>query len=500
MAGIGFELKKMFAKKGLLATIKAYGYAGIVCIGPMILGIVLLLGIRLIAGWGGATEHETELLNSMVTYTLMFSMALTNTFSLVTTRYTADQLYMDEKRKVLPSFWGGVSLMLIGGCAAYGVFLHFSGAQPTYQLLCLILFGELIVTWTEMNYLTAIKDYRGILYTFLCSLLLSWLTVFLLLKLGVEPVTATLSSVCVAYGIMTVWYYKLLADYFPQGNNSAMAFLQWFDKYPQLSPLGLFLSVGLFGHLVVMWTGPARVRIDGLFYGAPTYDIPALMAFLSILITTINFVTSVEVNFYPKYRNYFSLFNDGGSLMDIQQAGREMKTCLQQELAYTYTKQVFATIGFIIAGTMLLPLLPLGMSEDMLGIYRVLCVGYAFYAVGNCAMLIQLYFADNTGALVSGTVFMLGSMLGTLWTRDMDVKYYGVGFLAGAALFAITSLLLLWRYLKHIMYHVLASQPVVAGEKRGFFTAVAGRMEARYAKKYPVPMVWEEQEDTDEQA
>lgn len=49
MAGIGFELKKLFQKRGLAATAKAYGYAGVICTGPMLLGIVLLVGIALSA-------------------------------------------------------------------------------------------------------------------------------------------------------------------------------------------------------------------------------------------------------------------------------------------------------------------------------------------------------------------------------------------------------------------------------------------------------------------
>ena len=48
MAGIGFELKKLFQKRGLAATAKAYGYAGVICTGPMLLGIVLLVGIAFI--------------------------------------------------------------------------------------------------------------------------------------------------------------------------------------------------------------------------------------------------------------------------------------------------------------------------------------------------------------------------------------------------------------------------------------------------------------------
>ena len=51
------------------------------------------------------------------------------------------------------------------------------------------------------------------------------------------------------------------------------------------------------------------MHVKGLFYGAPYCDVPALLAFLTILITTVNFVVSVEVNFYPKYRAYYALLN-----------------------------------------------------------------------------------------------------------------------------------------------------------------------------------------------
>lgn len=483
MAGIGFELKKMFTKKGLLSVLKAYGYAGIVCVGPMLLGVLLLLGIRIISGLGGATEQEQELLNCMVTYTLLASTVLTNTFSLVTTRYVADQLYLERKGAILPSFWGSVSLMIVMGGVLYGTFLAFAGIPLSYQVLCFMLFGELVLVWSEMNYLTAIKDYKAILLTFAAALGISWIVGAILLVCGMEPVAAMLVTVGIAYGLMAVLYYDLLLRYFPQGDVSAFCFLEWFDRYQELAPLGLFLSLGLFGHLVIMWSSPVAKQVQGWFYGAPMYDIPALIAFLSILITTINFVTSVEVNFYPKYRNYFSLFNDGGSLMDIRQAEREMKSTLIQELTATFTKQFFATIVFIMAGTFLLPYLPLGMNEDMLGIYRVLCVGYAFYAIGNCTMLIQLYFSDNRGALISGTVFMAVSCGATWLSKEWGTRYCGIGFLAGSAVFCVTALLLLKNYLDKLIFQVLCSQPIVQEEKKGFFTKTARRMSERYEKK-----------------
>ena len=228
------------------------------------------------------------------------------------------------------------------------------------------------------------------------------------------------------YGIMSVLYYKVMVQYFPKGDVSSACFLPWIDRYPELILVGLGMSFGLFGHLAIMWGSRVNEHIQGLFYAAPVYDIPAIAAFLSILVTTINFVTSVEVNFYPKYRNFFDALNNGGILKDINRAGQEMKEVLFRELTYTFMKQLFTTIVFIIGGSIILPMLPLGMTDDMLGIFRVLCVGYAFYAVGSCLMLIQLYFADNKGALISVLAFMFTSCGGSLIVRELDIKFYGV--------------------------------------------------------------------------
>ena len=85
-----------------------------------------------------------------------------------------------------------------------------------------------------------------------------------------------------------------------------------------------------------------------------------MLAFLSILITTVNFVVSVEVNFYPKYRAYYSLFNDGGVVGDIVTAEEEMLAVLNRELYYTALKQLFATAAVISLENTLLELLPLG--------------------------------------------------------------------------------------------------------------------------------------------
>lgn len=188
MAGIGFELKRLFRRKGLFATMRAYGYAGIVCTGPMLLGVLLQVGILVLCGLWGVGRANQDLLVCMVTYTLLASLTLTSFFSMPVTRFLADMLFAEREEEVLPSFWGSNAIMLVVGTVLYGVFLLFSGATLLQGLLCLWLFNIMIVNWNGMSYLTAIKDYRGILCSFAAAIGMACLCALAALALGLPPV------------------------------------------------------------------------------------------------------------------------------------------------------------------------------------------------------------------------------------------------------------------------------------------------------------------------
>ena len=479
MAGIGFELKKLFQKRGLAAAVRAYGYAGVICTGPMLLGIVLLVGVSFLCDQTGATRHNRELLICMITYTLLASLTVSSFFSMVVTRYIADMLYEERHEAILPSFWGSTGILLVVGGILYGIFLMFSGINLLDQFLCLEFFGELIVTWNAMSYLTAIKDYKGILISFVTAVFVSLIAGFLLIIIGIPHVEAMMIAVTLGYGIMLLWDVTLLYRYFPQSEMSAFSFLHWVDEFLPLAFTGLFTNIGLFTHLVIMWFSPIHVHVQGLFYGAPYHDVPAMIAYLTILITTVNFVVSVEVNFYPKYRNYYSLFNDKGEIKDILQAGQEMKKVLNMELKYTALKQLLTTALVISLGQPLLEFLPLGFNDLMEGYFRTLCVGYGLYAVANTMMLILLYFTDYKGALFATGMFAACTCTFTCVSLFFPQVYYGFGFLLGSAVFFWISALRLGYFIKKLPYYILSVQPVVAEDKTGFFTRMGHFLEEK---------------------
>ena len=244
-------------------------------------------------------------------------------------------------------------------------------------------------------------------------------------------------AVVLGYGVMLVWDVLLLHRYFPQSREHPWLFLQWVDQFLPLALTGLLTTIGLFAHLVITWCGPLGIKVKGLFYGAPYYDVPAMLAFLTILITTVNFVVSVEVNFYPTYRSYYSLLNDGGTVKDITIAEDEMLAVLNRELHYTALKQLLVTAAVISLEKTVLNALPLGFNDAMHGYFRMLCVGYALYAVGNTVMLILLYFTDYSGALTASALFAVSTVVFTVISQFFTTTLFGFGFLMGASLFAI---------------------------------------------------------------
>ena len=285
----------------------------------------------------------------------------------------------------------------------------------------------------------------------------------------------------VGYGLMMVWDVVLLYRYFPQSDESPWTFLKWVDEFLPLAFTGLCTNIGLFAHLVICWVGPVGVQVKGLFYGAPYYDVPALIAFLTILITSINFVVSVEVNFYPKYRDYYSLFNDGGVVGDIVTAEEEMLAVLNRELRFTALKQLFVTAAVLSLEGTLLDLLPLGFNDLMHGYFRTLCVGYGLYAVGNTILMILLYFTDYRGAVTAAAVFAVSASGFTALSMAFNTAFYGFGFLIGAALFYLVTLLRLDAFTANLPYRVLGQQPIVAETKAGRFTRLGLFLETRSA-------------------
>ncbi len=485
MAGIGFELKKLFAKRGILAGIRAYGYASVITTGPMVLSFLLLIGIRVIAQLAQVNNQQIEIVNAYVTYSALSALCLTSILGTAVTRYVSDRIFENDRHAVLGAYYGMMLVLLPVGAALYGAFLFFCGGETEHCVLAWLLFNSISVVWVQMTFLSAIKEYRQIMQVFLASILLALIAGISLIGLHVAPISALLTGVLIGYSAMLISFSYLLHRFFPMPRGSNFRFLSYLEKFSPLIVVGACMTIGLFSHLPIMWyLSPARVQVVNALYGAPHYDVPAIIAFFSILITTVTFTTSVEVEFYPKYRQYFALINNGGTYDDILKSEQEMKRVLGRELYYMSIKQIVCTLLFIILAEILLVNLNIGFEEAMLANFRILCVGYALYAIANTLIIISLYFVNYRDAMLLSLLFaIVASALSVLIAVHGNPLYYGLGFTVGAALLYLLALFSLQRYMKKLDYNIFCAQPILSGKDAGPLTRLANYLNKKALQK-----------------
>jgi len=472
MAGIGFELNKLFNRKSIVNYIGAYTAAAMVFTGPVLLGIVLLVFVRILSGLGGAERYEQDIIVVIITYSLIGSMLLNNIFSTTITRYVADMMYTNREKRVIPALHGGITAQIGVAVLVWAPFMIFSGAGPVYSAMGFILFCELIAVWTLIGFVSAVKDYIRIIIVFAAGVASSILAgLFLAVVTDMDIIAAMLIAVYLGYGIMVIGYYDALKRYFPESEGGPFRFIEYFFLNPQLPGIGLCLSIGTFSHFLVVWMSPFGVQIIGSFYSAPLYDVPALFAFITTLITTINFSTTTEVYFYPAYRSYYSLLNTNGSLQAIELAEKDMLTILKRELLYLIFKQFVITLLVCSIGSAFLGEATFaGFNATSRGLFRVLSVGYGIFASANGILMFLFYFANYKFSLISTSLFALGTLGCSLffYYTGAGISMFGFSIMGGAVLMYITSLFFLWYYTRKLQYHIFSKQPLLANVQHGW--------------------------------
>ncbi|MFP3155287.1 exopolysaccharide Pel transporter PelG [Lachnospiraceae bacterium ZAX-1] len=455
MAGIGFELNKLIRRRGIVSCVSFYGVAAVVYTGPMLLGFCMLYMISFMASLFHVPPSEKELVIVVISYSLIASNILNSLLSLVTTRYTADMIYTDRMDKILPSMYGSIGIQLLLGIPTYGVFVFFSGAGLVLGIMAFALFCELTVVWTLVTYITAVKDYKRILMIFAFGTILSVLAGFVMITLKIYIVYAMIGAVYIGYGVILAGAYNVVRQYFPNRMDGCFQFLSRLKDYPTLLFIGILSSIGLFSHMIFVWYSIYGKTVLGLFRSSPQYDIPALFAFVSMLMTTVNFSATAEVNFYPAYKDYFDLLSGNGTIRQINTAEDKMIITLERELVYLAMKQfVFTMIAIALGGIGFHRFGLVDFNKTETEIFYTLCVAYGFYAVANSITMFLLYFSDYRDALIANLLFASVTVIGVILTRE-NLTYLGYGFVVGAAAMFLASALLLWKYLSKIRYHVM---------------------------------------------
>ncbi|KRE93099.1 hypothetical protein ASG89_06215 [Paenibacillus sp. Soil766] len=458
MAGIGFELRRLFGGQGLLNSFRAYAYSSMTTVGPMILCMSTIVFMQRFMIVADSPYLERQLFLATVVYCFIFSVLITGGLSMIVTRFISDMIYLKKYEHLLSSYYGAITVALPIGSLVAWLFLRKVTAGFGYKAAAYLFFTELIVIWVQSVHLSALKDYKRIVRNFCYGIVIaiagSWL---LLTYTPYKSAAAVLTMMDIGFMIIMLLTAYHFEQKFPRKSSKVyFDFFTYFRKYPSLFFIGTFFYSGVYVHSFVYWFSPYQEQIGGRFLISPFYDLPVFYAYLTVIPTLVTFVVSVETTFYDKFRGYYDRILNGGTLQEITRAKLDMQRTLMQEVSFMMEVQLLFTVVSLALGIKLLTML--GFTNSQLYIFNILVLGYFVFIMSFIIMLIMLYFDDRRGVLAVSSLFVVLNGVFTYWS--MNAENHGLGIFLAAFVSLLCALTRLIMYVRNIDYYTFCAQPI----------------------------------------
>ncbi len=471
MAGVGFELKKLFTARTAAGHIKAYSYSAMITAGPFALMTSMVLAVQSLFVYYGIAEEASRIFVASVVYAFVFSQIFSAGFIMVLTRYLADSLSLGRFSDATASFFGMGAILTTLGAVAAGIFFWDKPLPLLTKWLGYLFFAELLLAWTESVYLSAVKRYSRLLVSYLAGVLLSIVLSWAFLEHSIlQPEQSGLLAMDIGMGLINLLFLLCITEYFgmpKRGQN--FAFLPYFERHWRLFFTATFYMLGLFIPNLIIWQGGWGVSVGGTYLYSPIYDVVTFYAFLSILPLMTMFVVKVETNFYERYAHYFAFITQKGNFREIDDARKDLLHTLWFELRHIVEFQLVFTLVALAVGNYLLSWS--GIDYNQVNMYNVLLFGAFFTGLLQLVYILLIYFDYQKSVLSLSLVFFLSNFCFGLWGLYFGGAYsYGFTFFLASALSFIWAFIKLNHFAKRINYLVFCSQPVFYRPTNGYLT------------------------------
>ena len=473
MAGVGFELKRLFRARTATGHLKAYSYSAIVTTGPFVLLTSMVLVIGVLFHLHGIGDDESAVFLGAVVYSFVFSQLLSSGFTIVLTRYLADCITVQHYRDVTPSLFGMSAILLVLGAVAATLFFWGKPLAFDLKLLAYIFFSELLLIWTASAYLTAVKRFKYLILGYLAGVVLSVaLSALLLDAAWLSPAASALFAMDVGMGVLALFFFLYITSRFGLPKDGMLfAFLPYLGRHGRLFIGAFGYTLGLFLPNIIIWQGPWGVLIEGTFLYAPRYDVVVFYALLSILPLSTMFVVKVETHFYERYAQYFTAITRGGNLQMIEDARKDLLYVMWFELRQAFEFQFVFTLVFLAFGNYVLSFA--GLDYNSVNMFNVMLFASFFVGALQVLMIMLEYFDFQSGVWRLGAIAALGNLVLGILSLYLGEKSYGFGFFLASLMALAYSIWVLMRFARGINYYVFCAQPVFYQADAGIFWTIA---------------------------
>lgn len=457
MAGIGFELRKIFGKKTLMSGTWGVLYASMTTIGPSVMFLVLLFMMRFVMRYYHASELETLFFTASFTYVFLFAVLTTALLNTVVSRYISDKIFEKKDSDIRAALRGGILLVSVAAAveaAVLCVLMHRHDGVPMVFLVAYFLLMVLAANaYYMMIFVSAIKEYKKVTLSYLAGILVVLPAFFLFYRIaGWHLVLSLYWALVCGFLLIDLLLGYWCAKAFGSPGKTYFEFLGYFARYPKLFVSGFAYMLGFYISSVVYWFFSDMGVQVSIFRVAPNYDLAMFLALLVNLSGMVVFEVKTETVFFERYVRYLSALNQGTYDL-IEKERVSTQNTINLQLFFVYEVQLIITVLLICLVNVFYPYL--GISNQILNLFMILAMGIYCTFCMYFTVIFLYYFEDHTAACIGPVVYLFLVGAGSFLCAGLGSPYYPIPLLAGAVAGWIISFLLLRRRLKHLNAHLL---------------------------------------------
>ncbi len=457
MAGVGFTLRKLVQRDDLLGIVKGFFYSTWVTAGPWILTILVLFTIILLSDVAGyQTIAEFRLI---IIYNFAFSLAFTGPVFLVVTRYLADLVFLANERNEDGSrSIDAVPGMLLGSLVVVFLlqfpivgwfYLWHVEMESSVRVAAIVNYFLVACLWVVAVYLTALKAYNIISWTFLAGLSISIFLAALFAN------SYSLAGMLMGFSVgLAFIMFALVAYVFSEYRSDArnlFGFLRYFKRYWELALAGLFYNLAIWVDKWIMWLwAPEREMIIPGMPSYSDYDAAMFLAYLSIIPGLAMFVISVETGFFLKYLRFYRDISEHVSFARIRKNLAAIVSSLGSGMRSMIVLQGCIVVVLLLLSPKLYELI--GFSYTQIGMFRYGVLGAFFHVLLVMQFIILAYFDFRRLSMLLQLFFLVTNTLFTLISLNMGFPFYGAGYFASTLLTFVVTYYLSVRYIDDLPY------------------------------------------------
>ncbi len=456
MAGIGFKLRKIFQRDSYLDDVSGLLYSTALAGGPIFFSILCMILLAIFSTF--LTGGEMGIFLVTVVYIFAFSLIATGLSQLLVTRYLSDLIYVEKIDRILPTC---TTVLLVTVVVQLMVGLPFVvswNIDFTYKATAMILFIVIGCIWQLMTFLSAVKNYKVVLWAFVIGLLLGFM---LALALGKRY---GLPGFMHGYAIgQIVLFFILLSRVFVEFKSETkpdFAIFDYVKEMPMLIFAGFFYNLGIWVDKIIFWFSPEGEQVHSFLYAFTDYDGAMFVAFLTVIPSYTYFFVKVETEFFSRIRHYFQAILTKGALKEIYHSKSNMAQSVRESLIGLIKIQGVITLVCLlfateIARTFNLPVLGSLILEKAL-------VAVFLQMLLLTLMIFMMYFDIKPQLALVTLVFVSSNIFFTMLSLKLGYVFYGYGYLFSCLLSVVFSYILLNKHVNLLEYRTFSGQPVAS--------------------------------------